>query len=188
MADAASLARRPPRWFRAVDRASRIAIMWLTCVFLVLMVAFTIYTVVMRYVFHDPPFWGDTVALFCNIWFVLVAYALAVRDREDIASEFAYEYLPPKAVSALHYCWQLLTLSFGLFLVVFGAQAALDVPGQYWELGGLPKQVPMMVLPIAGVLVALMSAITIAEDALGWRAADRERVQLPASPCATGQK
>jgi TRAP-type C4-dicarboxylate transport system permease small subunit len=157
-----------------IDHLSRVLIMWLTCVFLVLMVAFTIYTVVMRYVFHNPPFWGDTVALFCNIWFVLVAYALAVRDREDIASEFVYEYLPRAVVSALHYGWQLLTLSFGVFLAVFGARAALDVPGQYWELGGLPKQVPMMVLPIAGVLVTLMSAITIVEDALGWRTAARD--------------
>lgn len=169
MDDVRELSRTPPVWFSTVDRVARMAIMWFTCIFLVLMVVFTVYTVVMRYVFHNPPFWGDTVALFCNIWFVLMAYALAVRDREDIASEFAYEYLPARAVAALHYGWQLLTLFFGIFLVWFGARAALDVPGQYWELGGLPKTVPLMVLPVAGVLVALMSAITIAEDALGWR-------------------
>jgi TRAP-type C4-dicarboxylate transport system permease small subunit len=119
--------RRPPSWFRVVDRVLRSTIAWFTCSLLVLMVIFTIYTVIMRYVFHDPPFWGDTVALFCNIWLVLLAYTLAVRERQDIASA-----------------------------------------GQYWELGGLPKKAPMMVLPISGILVALMSAFTLAEDTFGW--------------------
>ena len=49
------------------------------------MVVFTVYTVVMRYVFHDPPFWGDTLSVFCNIWVTMLGYSLAVRDRQDIA-------------------------------------------------------------------------------------------------------
>lgn len=167
--------RRPPPWFRIIDRVLRSTIAWVTCSLLVLMVLFTIYTVIMRYVFHDPPFWGDTVALFCNIWLVLVAYALAVRERQDIASEAIYELLSPRMVVLLQYAWQVMTLIFGLLLFWFGLDAALNVPGQYWELGGLPKRAPMMVLPISGILVALMSAFTLAEDTFGWRS-DRERL------------
>ena len=33
------------------------------------MVAFTIYTVLMRYVFEDPPVWGDLLTVLSNIWF-----------------------------------------------------------------------------------------------------------------------
>ena len=32
-----------------------------------MMVVFTVYTVVMRYVFQNPPFWGDTLSVFCNM-------------------------------------------------------------------------------------------------------------------------
>ncbi len=39
---------------------------------LALMVVFTVYTVVMRYIFHDPPFWGDTLSVFCNIWLTML--------------------------------------------------------------------------------------------------------------------
>ena len=130
------------------------------------MVAFTIYTVVMRYVFHDPPFWGDTISLFCNIWLVLLAYALAVRDREDIASEGIYEFLTPKTVLVLRFAWRAMTFIFGVLLFWFGLDAALNVPGQYWELGGLPKRAPMMVLPICGVLIALVTAFTLARMCL----------------------
>ena len=159
----------PPAWFRIIDRAVRLAIMWISCTLLVLMVAFTVYTVVMRYVFKDPPFWGDTVSLFCNIWLVLIAYPLAVRDREDIASEAIYVFLPARAVWGLRLMWQIMTLGFALYLIWFGLDAALNVPGQFWELGGLPKTVPMMALPLCGTLVALLTASNIIEDIFGWR-------------------
>jgi TRAP-type C4-dicarboxylate transport system permease small subunit len=162
---------RAPVWFQTVDRILRWTIMWVACTLLVLMVAFTVYTVVMRYVFKDPPFWGDTVSLFCNIWLVLIAYALAVRDREDIATEGIYIYLPPGAVTVLRFTWQTMTFAFALFLIWFGLDAAQNVPGQFWELGGLPKKVPMMALPLCGTLVALLTAINIAEDIFGWRPA-----------------
>lgn len=162
---------RVPAWLRITDRVLRSMIMWVSGTLLALMVAFTIYTVVMRYVFKDPPFWGDTVALFCNIWLVLIAYALAVRDREDIASEGIYVYLAPRAVTALRSTWQILTFAFGIFLIWFGLDAAQNVPGQFWELGGLPKRVPMMALPVCGTLVTLMTATNIVEDVFGWRRA-----------------
>lgn len=144
--------------------------MLVSCTLIVLMVAFTVYTVVMRYVFEDPPFWGDTVSLFCNIWLVLIAYALAVRDREDIASEGIYIYLKPGTVRVLRLAWQSMTMLLGIFLIGFGLDAALNVPGQFWELGGLPKKFPMLALPVCGTLVALVTSINIAEDVLGWRA------------------
>ena len=162
-------ARRAPGWFQSLDRAVRRAIMWVSCTLLVLMVAFTVYTVVMRYVFKDPPFWGDTVSLFCNIWLVLIAYSLAVRDREDIASEGIYIYLPSRLVTFLRFAWQVMTFAFALFLVWFGLDAAQNVPGQFWELGGLPKKVPMLALPLCGALLALLTASNIAEDVFGWR-------------------
>ncbi len=163
---------RAPRWFRVIDSIVRSTITWFTCSLLVLMVAFTVYTVIMRYVFHDPPFWGDTVALFCNIWLVLLAYALAVRDREDIASEGIYEFLTPRTVLVLRFVWRAMTFVFGVLLFWFGLDAALNVPGQFWELGGLPKRAPMMVLPLSGALVALVTAFTVAEDVFGWRRAE----------------
>lgn len=161
--------RRPPGWFESLDRVVRRAIMWVSCTLLVLMVAFTVYTVVMRYVFKDPPFWGDTVSLFCNIWLVLIAYSLAVRDREDIASEGIYIYLPVRLVTVLRFAWQVMTFAFALFLVWFGLDAAQNVPGQFWELGGLPKKAPMMALPLCGTLLALLTASNIAEDVFAWR-------------------
>ncbi|MDA8031009.1 MAG: TRAP transporter small permease subunit, partial [Alphaproteobacteria bacterium] len=40
---------------------------------LLLMVVFTVYTVVMRYVFENPPVWGDLLTVLSNIWLVFIA-------------------------------------------------------------------------------------------------------------------
>jgi TRAP-type C4-dicarboxylate transport system permease small subunit len=135
-------------------------------ILLILMVVFTVYTVVMRYVFHNPPFWGDTVSMFCNIWVTMLGYSLAARDREEIALRGFYKYLPPKGAFLLDTFWSVMVFAFGLYLVWFGWIAAQNVPGMFWELGGLKKSWPMMIMPIAGGLIALAAATLIVEDIL----------------------
>lgn len=141
---------------------------------LVAMVLFTGYTVVMRYVFRDPPFWGDTLTMFCNIWLVLVAYAVSVRKREFIAMQGVYAMLPKGWPFALNFAWNVMTAVFGAFLLLFGIGAAANVPGSYWELGGLPNKVPMSILPIAGALIALAALRNVADD-LALRRKRRQR-------------
>jgi len=135
-------------------------------VLLLLMVAFTVYTVVMRYVFQNPPFWGDTLSVFCNIWVTMLGYSLAVRDREDIALRAFYKVIPARAGFLLDMVWTAMVFAFGVYLVWFGWDAATNVPGVFWELGGLRKMYPMLVMPIAGILVAMAAAGLMLEDIL----------------------
>ena len=139
---------------------------FLCAVLLVLMVVFTVYTVVMRYVFQNPPFWGDTLSVFCNIWVTMLGYSLAVRDREDIALRGFYKLIPPRAGFLLDMAWTAMVFGFGLYLAWFGWVAAKNVPGMFWELGGLKKMYPMLVMPIAGVLVAMAASSLILDDIL----------------------
>jgi|TARA_R110002072_G_scaffold3759_1_gene26813 TRAP-type C4-dicarboxylate transport system permease small subunit len=127
------------------------------------MVVFTIYTVVMRTVFLAPPFWGDTLTLFANIWLVMLAFAMAVRAQTTFAIESIYELLPERMANAARLFWLILFAATGAIMAIWGYEAADRIMGAYWELGNLPKSYPMMILPISGVLVFLASALTIAE-------------------------
>lgn len=149
-----------------LERALWGSIQFLCCMLLLVIAALTVYTVVMRYVFLAPPFWGDTVSLFANIWLVLLSLALGVRSREHIAMEGLYGLISPWLASALNTLWTLVVLAFGLFLIRYGYEAAVSVPGMFWELGGMSKSVPMMIMPIAGTLTSLAAALVLAE---GWR-------------------
>ncbi len=143
---------------------------------LILMVLFVAYTVVMRTVFLAPPFWGDTLTLFANIWMVMLGFAIAVRERSNIAMEAVHQYLSPRARRWLWQFWTGLFGLVGLLMLWPGYQAASRILGAYWELGNLPKSYPMMILPIAGTLIIIAAVLAVIESArLGDSAEESDR-------------
>jgi|SRR6516225_9576625 TRAP-type C4-dicarboxylate transport system permease small subunit len=138
------------------------------CLLLFLIVSLTAYTVFMRYVMNDAPFWGDTTALFANIWLVMLCLAVTVRYEESISMRGLYRALPPIVGVTLDVIWNVVTLLFGLFLVWYGLQAAMNVPGMFWELGGLPKRYPMLIMPISGALTSLAAALVLYRQFAHW--------------------
>ncbi|MEZ5811940.1 MAG: TRAP transporter small permease subunit [Rhizobiaceae bacterium] len=128
---------------------------------LVLMVCFIAYTIIMRTVFLDPPFWGDTLTLFANVWLVFLGLIIAVRERSNIAMEALYQIAPTWIGLLLRRFWALAFAALGLLMLVKGYEAAIRILGTYWELGSLPKTYPMMILPVtgAGILIASLLAM-----------------------------
>lgn len=131
------------------------------CLLLFSIVILTAYTVFMRYVMNDAPFWGDTAALFANVWLVMLCLAITVRYEESISMQGLYAAMPRLIGVALDVLWNVVILLFGLFLVWYGTEAALNVPGMFWELGGLPKRYPMLIMPISGALTSLAAALAL---------------------------
>jgi TRAP-type C4-dicarboxylate transport system permease small subunit len=72
-----------------------------------------------------------------------------------------YRALPPIVGATLDVLWNFVTLFFGLFLVWYGLQAAMNVPGMFWGLGGLPKRHPTLIMPISGALTSLAAALVL---------------------------
>ena len=156
-------------FLESVDRILRRAITTLCMMLLVLMVLFSCYTVVMRSIFDDPPFWGDTVTMVANVWLVLLALALSIRERQSIAMQMIYDYIPQRAVLSLEILWNVLFSLLALLLIVNGYQVAERIPGAYWELGNLPKGYLLAILPISGILALLAAVRVLAGDIWRWR-------------------
>jgi len=130
---------------------------------MILMVFFTAYTILMRYVFQDPPFWGDTVTMFANVGLVMLAFGISSRENDHIAMQGIYPFLPRKLSWFLDIFWNVCLLLFSAFIIWFGYQAAMEIPGQYWELGGLRKMYPMLIMPIAGAVSFVSSGVVVIE-------------------------
>jgi TRAP-type C4-dicarboxylate transport system permease small subunit len=137
------------------------------------MVAFTLYTVFMRSVMSDPPFWGDTLTLVANVWLVMLAFALSIRERESIAMQMIYDYVPARVAGLLETLWNLLFVAVGLMMIVYGYEVADRIPGTYWELGNAPKSWLMMILPVSGALVVVAALRVLAEDFRALRRGER---------------
>jgi TRAP-type C4-dicarboxylate transport system permease small subunit len=164
--------------FAKVDKIIRSALTIICCMLLAAMVVFTCYTVVMRYVFLDPPFWGDTMTLFANIWLVMLALGLSVRERSSIAMQVLYTQVPPSVAFTLELTWTVLIVAFGGLLAWYALEAAMRVPGAFWELGNMPKKYPMMIMPISGVLVILAGSVVIIEDIVRFRSGEGVNEQV----------
>lgn len=166
------------RVLRAIDLWIRKSLSAFCVTMLFLMVSFTVYTVIMRYVFEDPPVWGDLLTVLSNIWFVFIALALTVREKEHIALNLIYSRLPTKAGFAIQQFWTLVILFLGLVICIYGWEVVSKMGGRYWEMwyfawedGGIvfkpnymPKSYAMMILPLAGALISLGALVAIIED------------------------
>jgi TRAP-type C4-dicarboxylate transport system permease small subunit len=145
---------------------------------LLLMVFFTVYTVVMRYVFENPPVWGDLLTVLSNIWLVFIALALTVREKEHIALNLIYSRLPTVWGYAIQQLWTGIICLLGAVICYYGWEAAANMGGKYWEMwyiiwedGGfvfkpnyMPKRYAMMILPLAGGLIFIGALVAIVED------------------------
>lgn len=166
-----------------LDRMVKKILTAFCAVLLLLMVVFTVYSVVMRYVFEDPPVWGDLLTVLSNIWLVFFALALTVRDRDHIALDLIYSRLPLKAAFAVRQFWSLTIFGIGLVMIFYGLEAVSTMGGKYWEMwyfawedGGLvfkpnymPKKYAISIVPISGALVSVAAVASIIEDSLRLR-------------------
>jgi TRAP-type C4-dicarboxylate transport system permease small subunit len=158
---------------RALDFLLGKCITWTCVLMLVLMVIFTLYTVFMRSVMSNPPFWGDTLTLVANVWLVMLSFALSIRERESIAMQMLYDYVPARVAGMLETLWNVLFVVIGIIMIVYGYQVADRIPGAYWELGNLEKSWLMMILPVSGVLVVIAALRVLAEDYQALRRGER---------------
>ena len=130
-----------------------------------------------------PPVWGDLFIVLSNIWLVFFALALTVRDKDHIALDLIYSWLPLPAVFAIQQFWSMIIFVLGLIMIVCGLDAVATMGGKYWEMwyfvlqdGGLvfkpnymPKKYAIAIVPISGLLVSLAAVAVILVDCLMFR-------------------
>jgi len=113
------------------------AIAWVTrqatIIFLLVIVLVVLYSVLLRYVFDAPPFWSDRIGVFANMAMVLLGLSLTVRNRELIAMQGLYEMISKTYAAYIGTMWNIVILIFALMFTWYGAEAAINMPGQYWD-------------------------------------------------------
>jgi TRAP-type C4-dicarboxylate transport system permease small subunit len=169
-----------------IDTAVKKTLTAVCAVLLLMMVAFTVYSVVMRYVFANPPVWGDLLTVLSNIWLVFFALALTVRDKDHIALDLVYSYLPLKVAFCVQQFWTLVIFGLSIVMIIYGIEAVQTMGGKYWEMwyfawedGGfvfkpnyMPKKYAISIVPISGFLVSIAALASIIEDSLRFKAGE----------------
>ncbi len=150
---------------------------------LLMMVVFTVYTVIMRYVFENPPVWGDLLTVLSNIWLVFIALVITVRENQHIALNLIYSRLPNSVAFAVQQLWTGVIFLLGIVICIYGWEVVSKMGGKYWEMwhfawedgwfvfkpNYMPKKYAVLILPITGVMVSLAALIAAIEDAVRLR-------------------
>ncbi len=118
---------------KRIDRAIAWLSRQITSAFLLLIVLVVLYSVLLRYVFDAPPFWSDRIGVFANMAMVLIGLSITVRNRELIAMQGLYEKISKNFALGLETMWNVVILIFALMFTWYGADAAANMPGQYWD-------------------------------------------------------
>lgn len=163
-----------------IDRLVKKTLTAFCAVFLLLMVVFAVYNVVMRYVFENPPVWGDLLTVLSNIWLVFLALALTVRDKDHIALDLIYTWLPLKVSFFIQQFWTAVIFCLGIVMIIYGLEAVATMGGKYWEMwyitwengspvfmpNYMPKKYAIAIVPLSGLLVCVAAVASIIEDTI----------------------
>jgi TRAP-type C4-dicarboxylate transport system permease small subunit len=111
---------------------------------------------------------------------VFIALALTVRDRDHIALDLIYTWLPVKLAFVVQQFWTFVIFCLGVVMIVYGIEAVTTMGGKYWEMwyfawedGALvfkpnymPKKYAIAIVPISGFLVCVGALASIVEDSI----------------------
>ena len=110
------------KFFNNIDRFIHRMLESMCSLFLAAMVGFTLYNVIMRYVFNNPPVWGDLLTVLSNIWLMFLALSLTARDNEHIALNLIYEKLPNRLSLYIRQFWKIMIMVIGIVLIIYGVE------------------------------------------------------------------
>lgn len=170
-------------FFVTVDYWARKLLTGFCMLMLFLMVAFTVYTVVMRYVFENPPVWGDLLTVLSNIWLVFIALVLTVREKDHIALNLIYTRLPIAYAFAVQQLWTVIIFLLGMVICYYGWEVVTKMGGKYWEMwhfaweegsfifkpNYMPKKYAVMILPISGAMITIAALLAVIEDSVRFK-------------------
>ena len=119
-----------------------------------------------------------------------------MRDKDHIALDLIYNWLPLKAAFLIQQFWTLVIFFLGIVMIVYGMEAVSTMGGKYWEMwyfawengqfvfkpNYMPKKYAIAIVPLSGFLVCLAAVASLVEDCLKLKAGtykQAEDVSIP---------
>ena len=142
-----------------IEKLLRVTVAALVVAIVVLVAA----QVVFRYAIQEPIVWSEEFTTLCYQWLTFLGGALAVRYRANFGVDFVVRLLGPRWKTPLEWLEHVVVWLMAVFMVVYGARIVESSAVQMYPT--LPFSVGMgyLVLPISGVLFALMDWAVLLE-------------------------
>lgn len=145
------------KWFAVVT----LAVMWLAMC----------YCVLMRYVFHNAPVWGDELCRFCLVWLTFYGGAVALRRRSLAKMDLLTNALPDKIAKWATVFVECLSLALLVAFAVWSFQLTFkpSVMMQRTPAMNAPLTMIYSCMPIGLTMMAIQQFVLIVLDITGTR-------------------
>ena len=114
-----------------------------------------------RFVLGSSPSWSEQASLLLMIWYVFLAAAAGVWERFHIRIELLERSFSPAGMRRLRISIHALIAVLGLIFLVYGSLLAWEVRGHVIPSLGISRAWAYVVIPFAGLLIALFSLARI---------------------------
>ena len=114
-----------------------------------------------RYILNSSPSWTEQASLLLMIWYVFLAAAAGVWERFHIRIEILEQSWTEANRRRLRIAIHALVAMMGLALLAYGAILAWDVRVHVIPSLGISRAWAYVVIPFAGLLIALFSLARI---------------------------
>ncbi|WIM66855.1 TRAP transporter small permease [Corynebacterium breve] len=154
----------------------------ISVVLFAILVATTSWQVITRQILHTPSTWSEEFAKICFVWLTFLGSAFLFGERGHIAVDFLARKLSEGGQRAMQLFVQLMILVFAGVGMTWGGILAAKV-AWHQNLTALPFAIGWVyiVIPIAGVCIAIFALIDIVQVATGAQPAYLE-IEDPDAP------
>ena len=135
-------------------------------VVVVLFLAMTITVIIQvffRFVIQSPLRWTEELARYLMIWLVLMASAIAMRNRSHLQVDVLTSALPQKPKRILTAIVDLLTIVFLCIMTYFGFKVVQSTTAQTSPAMQIPMALIYAAFPTGGVLMIMEQLLTFIE-------------------------
>lgn len=108
-----------------------------------------------RYVLHNTPAWSEEVALLFMTAYGFLSIATGIGRKVHLSITVLYDRFPSMVQKLLNLLSDVLSVLFGLFLMVEGYKFTVLTWSSQLPATGLPNGVQYMVIPFTGLVIVI---------------------------------
>lgn len=141
---------------------------WFCILIFSLMVIFTTYQVIVRYVFSSPSAVSETLTRYLFVWLILYSAAYVFGQKDHINIGYLKEKISEPVKQKVNIIIELITIAFSILVLIYGGIKVTNLNMlQFDSILGIPTGLIYSCIPIAGVLIIFYSIYNITLYAKG---------------------
>lgn len=119
------------------------------------------FQVINRFVLHIPAAWTEEMGRYCFVWLSMFGSVKALHSDVHLSVDIIEQKLKGNTRLMVNILAEIIVLTFCSILTVTGFQYMVANIGNYCEFGKFPIFLIYMIMPIAGLLLCLVSIETL---------------------------